>query len=279
MIPTVYDVPTDPCTECGRPAQRESGRESGTYVYRIYHTRTCHQGGYVDPVIVGQSSMHNGGDRYAHPAWGVARANVHSSTGSQLFDSDIIHSRVVVLTISRATRERSLHRDWIHAADELIEIEMSQAQWGALVSSFGQGEGVPVTITRDQDGRVSDVPYEPRLAESIAEVRAASATGVEPIADAYQEVMDLFEAGAGKKALRDALTSLGHQVRNAPRNMEFAAQSLTEHAENVITKAKADIEATVADAARGLGLAPGDVAQLGPGWDGGPLELAASTDA
>lgn len=44
-----------------------------------------------------------------------------------------------------------------------------------------------------------------------------------------------------------------------PSNISFAAQSLTEHAENVVQRAKADIEAMVVARAKQLGLDPSDL--------------------
>lgn len=257
MTPTEAADRHDACAECG-----EKPQGSDHNGWRVWHARTCHVGGYVDPVLRDPDRPESG---YVHPAWGLARANVVSSTGTPLFDSDIIHSRFVTLTVATASRHRDHNRDWLHPVADFVEIHMSQAQWGALVSSFGDGAGVPVTIHHDH-GRVSDVPYEPRLAESLSEVRAAATTGVEPIADGYAEVLRLFEEGAGKKAMREALRTLGHQINNAPKNMTYAAESLTEHAENVVTKARADIEATVLDAAHRAGLPASEIAQLGGGW-------------
>lgn len=262
--PTAAIDQNDSCPECGENPQRH-----GNGQFRVWHSPTCHMGGFVDPTPVDPEDP----DGYwTHPSWALARANVLGATpGQPMFDSDILHSRFVRLTITRARRKRDLHRDHYHGdTSPLIEIDMSQAQWGALVSSFGDGTGVPVTLSRFDGDTTSTVPYEPRLAESIDEVRRASTDGVEPIADAYEEVMAAFETG-GRKALRDALTDLGHRIDNAPKNMTYAAQTLVGHAENVVTKARADIEAAVLDAARHHGV---DVGSLGAGWDSGPAALA-----
>jgi hypothetical protein len=44
-----------------------------------------------------------------------------------------------------------------------------------------------------------------------------------------------------------------------PANMTFAAKSLSEHAENVVQRARADVEAMVLAKAAQLGLEPGDL--------------------
>ena len=67
--------------------------------------------------------------------------------GARLFDSEIAHQHYVVVTARRCVRKRDLKRDWTFATEVIFECSMSQAQWGAFVSSFGQGSGVPATLT------------------------------------------------------------------------------------------------------------------------------------
>ena len=47
---------------------------------------------------------------------------------------------------------------------------------------------------------------------------------------------------AGRKEMAELMRSLELAHAGVPSNMEFAAKSLTEHVENVVTKARADIE-------------------------------------
>lgn len=207
----------------------------------------------VDPV--------QGDDGYeSHPAWSLIRAA--RVTGSAiLFDSDVKHQHYVVVSLSRAERKRDLHRDWIHPRQEIVEVAMSEAQWASFVSSMNSGSGVPATLTWDMtqdDPRVPDVPFEPRLAESIAEVREAATAAVEDVRRAF--------AGYQEKKTVGNLRHLQAMIDNLPANLEFAATSLSGHAENVVQRAKADIEAFVVAKAQQLGLDPGEV--------GGALELA-----
>jgi hypothetical protein len=79
-----------------------------------------------------------------HESWLLIRANhVTSTPGARLFDSEIAHQHYVVVTVTRCRRRRDLKRDWLFNDETLLEMSMSQAQWGAFVSSFGQGAGAP----------------------------------------------------------------------------------------------------------------------------------------
>jgi hypothetical protein len=208
-----------------------------------------------------------------HESWVVIRANRGTTMGSvrdgaRLFGSEIPHSSVITVTVARCSRERSLYHDHLYHEKTLLEVDMSEAQWGAFVSSFGQGTGVPATLKwLSGVGRVPAAPAESRLDESLAEVRAAGDRSLAGIAEALEEVEAAFEAG-GRRLLREKLRTLHYAVANAPSNMEFAAESLAEHAENVVTKAKADIEGMVLAAAeRGELNQSIEVFELPPGAD------------
>lgn len=192
-----------------------------------------------------------------HPAWGLISAHRGSVMGARggavLFDSDIAHQHTVTVRISTASRSRTLHRD--HLMGErapFVEVEMSEAQWASFVSSMNAGEGVPCTIRRREHESMPEVPFEPRLAESMDEARRAADKAAAEVAAAF----------AAYKAHKTAanLRSLQAAIENMPSNVKFAAKSLSEHAENVVQRARADIEAMVVAKAEQLGL---DAAELG----------------
>jgi hypothetical protein len=178
-----------------------------------------------------------------HPSFGVMRLS--RVTGRRrLFDSSIPHSEWVTLEISRATRQRDLHHDRVYGGrEQLIEIEMSLTQWGAVVSSFNQGSGTPVTLHRVAGETMPEAAHESRLAETAREVAGAAAKSTEKVREAVKAVELAFERKAGRRELADLLRALHFTVENVPANMKFAADMLTEHAEDVVSKARADIEA------------------------------------
>lgn len=195
-----------------------------------------------------------------HPSWivvGVSRGNV-SPPGAALFDSDIRHQHAMTVRVSRARRKRDLHRDWIGGGRQLMEFTFSEAQWAAFVSAPNSGTGVPATLDWHGDD-VPRAPHDPRLAHSMDEVRDAATR-------AQQEVKRALEEYKEKKTVGN-LRHLEAMIDNMPANLVFAAESLTEHAENVVQKAKADIEAFVVGKADQLRLNPADlgVPQLGAG--------------
>lgn len=194
--------------------------------------------------------------RETHPAWAmIGAARVQSgSPGAALFDSDIRHQHTVIVRLSTASRRRTLNSDHLMAEKEFIEVEMSEAQWASFVSSMNSG-GVPCTVRRREDDyMVPGVIFESRIQESMKETRGAAD-------QAFQAVREAFEAYDEKRNAAN-LRTLKYAIANAPANVEFAGKSLNEHAENVVQKARADIEAMVTSRARQLGIEPGELGAL-----------------
>ena len=201
-----------------------------------------------------------------HPAWGVIGASRGQTTGTTLFDSDIVHRSTVRIRLWQAARKRDLKHDWVSSRDRIIEVELSEAQWASFVSTMNVSDGVPCTIRWLPGGeRIEEPPHEPRLAVSMEETREAAEEayrGIQTALDAYEAAL-AGKAGAAER--RELLSTLHYAVANAVPNVAYAGTQLTEHAENVVQRARADIEAFVVGKAGQLGLEPGDIAS--------PLEL------
>lgn len=185
-----------------------------------------------------------------HSAFGMISANrLQSTPGAVLFDSDIQHQNTVVVSISRAERERDLNRDWIHPSKELIEVQMSEAQWASFVSSMNT-VGVPCTLLHVGGERADNLEFAPRLEQSMRETHEAA----ERAFGGIQEALRIFEDAAPGKGRAEALGGLKAAINNAVPNVDFAGKSLSEHAENVVQKARADVEAIILQKATQMGI-------------------------
>lgn len=201
--------------------------------------------------------------RETHPAWTLIGASRVSQgpTGAVLFDSDIKHTHYVVVKLMTASRTRSHMRDHIMGGRTVHEVAMSEAQWASFVSSMNAGDGVPCTTRfRQGEGPVAGMPHESRLRASLDETRGAAELAFGAIRAAFVTYQAKKNAGN--------LRALEAAIRNAVGNVAFAGESLTEHTENVVQKAKRDLEAMVDARARQLGIDPAEVdgtLQLGAG--------------
>jgi len=208
-----------------------------------------------------------------HPAFGMLSVNrVTSSHGISLFQSDLAHRSTIRITLETASRTRDLNHDWVHGEKHLVEVEMSLAQWASVVSSIDTS-GVPVTIRAlPGDHNIDGIPFAPRMAESLAEVRAATARSFSRIQEALKKYEETPNSPVAAK--RAALRQLHYAVEGTEGTLTFAAESMEAHAENVVQKARADVEAMVLAEANRLGLTGSQARLLElPVWEE-PLPVA-----
>lgn len=190
-----------------------------------------------------------------HPAFGVAVVTRGHGGPMSLFQSDVQHQEFITLSIHRAERTRDLSHDWVHPREELVEVRLSLAQWGALVSSIGLGSGVPVTITSTTEDRmVPAIPFAPRIAASLNEVRGSVGKLLARAKETLGDLTDAIEQKKGVVAVRNALRTHTSTLDNAEGNAAFTVEALVEAGESVTSQVKADIEAHILAAAAQTGL-------------------------
>lgn len=195
-----------------------------------------------------------------HPAFGTVTVVRASGSPRSLFQSDLLHNETIQLSVNTATRKRNLAHDWVHPHTEIIEIEMSLAQWGALISSMGQGSGTPVTIRRTcEDGLLPDIPHQPRLSEGLDEVRESTGKLLDRVRRDTERLHEAVHDKQGVRATKDALRDLESTLANAESNQEFVVRSLNEAGEHVVSQAKADIESFLLQAQHRAGLEQGPI--------------------
>lgn len=195
-----------------------------------------------------------------HPSWVTIGAFRGSGGPGVLFDSDIQHQHTIRVRITTASRQRDLKHDWIHGdIREIIEVEMSEAQWGAFISTPNSGTGTPATLRSLHGELIPSEPYDPRLALNMSEAREAAAEAFQGIQESFETLEALIANGAPKRGpagINEAVRTLKYKIANAVPNVDYAGKKLIEHTEEVINGAKADIEAFVINKARQLGIDP-----------------------
>lgn len=206
----------------------------------------------IQPILSEQTDH---GTEETHPAFGVAVVTRGHGGEMSLFQSDLRHNEFITLSIHRAERTRDLNRDWVHPREELVEVRMSMAQWGALVSSVGLGSGVPVTITSTTEDRmVPAIPFAPRIAASLGEVHGSVDKLLTESRASLNVLTEAIEQKKGVAATREALRIHTNKLANAEANAAFAVTSLAEAAENVVGQARTDIEAHILAAQQQTGV-------------------------
>lgn len=107
-----------------------------------------------------------------HPSFGLvgfSRASVCGMRSHRMFGSAIgKHFNIVHLEIRRAEQHHHLSRDRFHGREELIRVELSEAQFASLLTNMNSGSGVPCTILYVRgEGNIEPPPDEPVEAERV----------------------------------------------------------------------------------------------------------------
>lgn len=213
------------------------------------------------------------GDEH-HPSFGVVTVTKSQGTPKPLFQSDLLHSTAITLRVESATRNRSLGKDWVLGRESVVEIEMSLAQWAAVVSSIGDGGGTPVTLRHTQrNGRIPDAPYKPRTESARAEVTGHVDKLLAELRTALDELDAAEDAKASVKERRAARDKLRMTLSNASLNAEFATRSMEQAVEKTVQQARADIETIIAQAAERHGVTGTPIAL--PSMANDPLAITA----
>ncbi|EHL8860511.1 hypothetical protein KE704_003433 [Salmonella enterica] len=199
----------------------------------------------------------------SHPAFGLVRTSRIHTTGIRLFDSELDHHEFIEISIYEAEmtleRERPTPRRSSEKRRPVIVFRLSQAQWAAMVSSFGVGEGVPCTISHRCIG---DTLTLPEIAEEKSirdkfedQIEAATLKEIERIKSGVERLGQLVSKGrAGKRELEDVYTSLRAATGNLPSNLSFATKLMQESMDKIVSSGKAEVEAYVSSAAMRAGM-------------------------
>lgn len=187
-----------------------------------------------------------------HPAFGQIRLS-RISGQRVLYGSDFKHNEYVSIEIVQSELHRSLSRDWHFGRRHVVTIDMSEAQWAAFVSSFGQGSGVPCTIDTVQGKPMPGFPLRDEGQLFKPEVDSKLAKCIESVDAAIADI-DAQTAGMSKTK-REAISDRLRRVRmELSSNLPFVAEQFGEHMETRVEKAKIEVDAYVTQTVMRAGL-------------------------
>jgi hypothetical protein len=191
----------------------------------------------------------------AHPSFGVVQISRGHGGDITLFDSSIKHNDTVTLTVMHAERNRGLHRDWINSKGHIVEVEMSNEQFAAMITHLNSGDGTPCTLRSIEGKRIPRAAYVNPNTEFREEFNQ-EARGVGHALDAVVSDVEalLMDKRLSVGAVRSVLSRLKSVRQEIVANMPFVAQQFAEHMEHVVTEAKTEVEAFVTNTIHRAGL-------------------------
>lgn len=186
-------------------------------------------------------------DFKSHPSYGmVGFTRIHGRT-SKLFGSVLEqHMTSILLRISRGVvYDPDSHRHYL-GREELIEVELSSAQFAELLTTMNMGSGVPCTI-RHINGAGVEGPPEEELTEveRSQEIFNAKAQKVaQGLRQGRKTAADILAKKSltkdDKKLLLDILETAEREVG---ANMPFLHECFQETTDKMVSSAKAEVDA------------------------------------
>ena len=181
-----------------------------------------------------------GGERINHPCFGQIVGSRRQGS-SVLYDSEFTHNNTIAISIYTSELTRSLSNNWHYADKQLIEIEMSEAQWASFVSSLNIGSGVRCTLRRFDGALIPELP------EPITDRKKFELEFGEDIQDAFERLKSLEtmieESKLSGKAKEEITKKIASIRASFTSSMPFVAEQFAEHMENTVEKAKIEINA------------------------------------
>ncbi|HFU2857267.1 TPA: hypothetical protein ACGQ50_000807 [Enterobacter cloacae] len=196
-----------------------------------------------------------------HPAFGMVTVNRQHTNRATLHASDLNHQELVNLAIyeGKVVEHDGVTRYTTTRNVPLVEITMSPAQWAAMITSFGMGEGVPCTLNYKRDGKAVRLP-EIEPVESTRQrfdrmIEESARRQLEKMHVVLEQVSALAAKGkAGKKELAELERTMSITLGNLPLNLAYTSTIIQEQMDGIVSAGKAELEATALGVAARLGL-------------------------
>jgi hypothetical protein len=200
-------------------------------------------------------------EKISHPSYGTVQFNRVTHSGRQrLFGSALrTHYNTIRLVIRRAQLSHDYGHDRVFGHRELVEVELSAAQFSELLTTMNCGTGVPCTIrfhsTEGGPGVVPDPPeLDTEVDRSRATFRRRMVDVLHTVKPHLQRMVQLSEKLPTKKAREEFREEVQQIAQEFESNVPFFLEQFREATERVTVAAKSEIEAFVSHVVIAAGL-------------------------
>ncbi len=212
-----------------------------------------------------------------HPSYvmvGLSRIT-SSPPGIRLFGSELHNQTFIRLSVVEAEESWHLSQKWHHGAKQLIQVDLSPAQFAELLTSMNVGSGVTGTLRfLKGDGHIPSAIDEDTLPEQIkADLKHDSQTVIDAAKAFDKELQSILGGSKLTKAERARLLEISTKLQmTLSSSMPFVIDQYQEAIDKVTMSAKAEVDAFMTHAALKIGMKSlADVAKVLALTDGTPI--------
>ena len=128
-------------------------------------------------------------DKSRHPAYGFIRMSRVNGGSGRLFMSPLRHENRISITIGEAEQVRSLSTDAHYAGRQIIEVQMSEAQFAQFITNSMNHAGAPCTITSNNGKMIPPLDdVQLKSDQYYKEAQKMAEDAIAAVADARQKI-------------------------------------------------------------------------------------------
>lgn len=199
----------------------------------------------------------------SHPSFGMVSVSRYTCVPAQhFFGSAIAHNAGVSLTVSKASKHRNLSSNFYFEDDELIEINMTEAQFAELMCSFNSS-GVPCTlnhVNRHAANTYAEISVPPCPERNERkEIESEFKREMKNLSTGLQDLIDkarMFQTkpSINRQDRKEFLAIAETLQRKIDSCLPFIHSQFNEAMDSVLVHAKADLESFTGQILRQAGL-------------------------
>ena len=188
-------------------------------------------------------------ETFEHESYGMVGAYKVTGSGRRLFGSHTDgHHATIRLVIKRGTREHHLGQDWFYGGKQLIEIELTPAQWLSVITDMNTGDGHPCTLRYIEREQVEDPPEVPSETQAVMDHFVSESKGfVDYVESEVDEIYKILEKKSllvkDRKRIASLLNKISMEIKS---DQPFRVRTFMEATERVLSSAKIEAESYLA---------------------------------
>lgn len=179
-----------------------------------------------------------------HPSYGAIRLS-RISGQAKLFMSPFHHQHFIGISISRATKRRSLADDHMFGRQrELIEVFMSEAQFAQFITGHSDGNGSPCTLHHITGQYMPEPPWKDEKEKFSDDTKATMNKAAEYLAKGEREIEAILAKKSLTKDDKKKIVGYLHEAyRKLTDSLPFIADQMQERFDKIVAKAGIEVEA------------------------------------
>ena len=192
----------------------------------------------------------------SHPSYAQVQIGRRYSGNRKLYGSLVSTNTPIYLTICNSERVTNSYSEHYHATNEIIEIEMTPAQFSEMIVNLNNGDGVPVTVTHLMGMNIPTPDNDllgDRITSQVSTKFKSFSSTIDHLTTKAEELLTKKEPlkSLEKKELLSLLNRITMEINS---NLPFLTTVINENIEKSTTHAKLEIDAMYSQVLTRLGV-------------------------